>query len=73
MNPITEAKEITPVKAIAVACGVSRQAVDKWERFGMPRTEFTNETDYCAIISRLTKRKVTKARLLSWTQELRAA
>lgn len=71
MNPITEAKQLVTVKVVAAACDVTIGAVNKWEKNGMPRTEFSKETNYSSIISSLTNRKVTKSRLLSWTLELR--
>jgi ribosome-binding protein aMBF1 (putative translation factor) len=66
-NPITEAIEIVGLSALASELGITYQAIRKWEKAGrMPRTEFTKETDYSKEIERLTKRKVTKNRLLEW-------
>lgn len=54
-------------KIVASECGLrSQQAVMKWMRAGkLPRTEWTGETNYSAVIERLTKKKFTKAMLLS--------
>lgn len=42
--------------AVAKACGVSRQAADKWIRSGqLPRTEYTGETHYAESIAGLAK------------------
>lgn len=38
---------------VAKACGVSYQAVRKWEKKGLPRTEWTGETNYSEAISQL--------------------
>lgn len=44
--------EVVGLKELAAACGVSYQAVRKWEsKNRFPRTEFTGETDYAARIA----------------------
>ena len=46
-NPVTLAIEHLGLTPLARACGVSYQAVRKWQRQGrFPRTEWTGETDY---------------------------
>ena len=51
---------------LAVALGVSYQAVRKWQKAGrMPRTEWTGESRYAEIIEELTGGHVTKSALLS--------
>lgn len=42
-------------RIVASECGRSVQAVLKWMEKGLPRTEWTGETDYCSVIERLTK------------------
>ena len=52
---ITEARE-----TVAAACGVTRQAVEHWERDGIPgKHVLTLET--------IAKRKVTMRELLEWS------
>lgn len=40
-------------KTVAVACGLSYEAVRKWLANGLPRTEFSGETEYAETICRL--------------------
>ena len=48
-------KEAGGAQAVATACGLrSYQAVNKWIKHGMPRTEYTGETQYARTISRMT-------------------
>lgn len=48
----TRLKEIGIAK-VAKACGVSVQAVYKWTRKGLPRTEWTGETSHAKTIATL--------------------
>lgn len=50
--------------AVAKATGKSYQAVLKWMAKGLPRTEWTGETNYAAAIERLTEGKFSRAELL---------
>lgn len=61
---ISEAVKIIGLRPLAEACGVSYQAVRKWEKNGMPRTEWTGETSYSETIESLCGGRVTKAQLL---------
>ena len=73
-NPITEAIEVIGVRELAKQCGLmSYQAVLKWQEKGLPRTEWTGETNYSAVIERLTKKKISRSRLLEWSQARRVA
>ena len=45
---------------VAKACGVSYQAVRKWEKKGLPRTEWTGETRYAEAISNLSNGQFAK-------------
>lgn len=52
-------------QAVATACGgITYQAVNKWIRKGMPRTEYTGETQYSLTISRMTGGKYSIGELL---------
>lgn len=52
-------------RAVAIQCGKSTQAVMKWMDRGLPRTEWTGETDYSSVIERLAKDpQFSKSRLL---------
>ena len=52
-------------KIVASECGVSYQAVLKWMDKGLPRTEWTGETDYASVLIRLSKdERITRERLL---------
>jgi predicted site-specific integrase-resolvase len=65
-NLITEAIEIVGLQPLADGLGVTYQAIRKWEKAGrLPRTEWTGETNYAALIERLTKRRVTRKALLA--------
>jgi DNA-binding transcriptional regulator YdaS (Cro superfamily) len=64
-NLISEAIEIVGLGDLAKACGVSYQAVRKWEAAGrLPRTEWTGETHYATAIETATAGKVTQQKLL---------
>lgn len=65
-NLISQAIEIIGIHVLAEACGVSYQAVRKWEAAGrLPRTDWTGETNYSEIIERLSKGRITKKALLT--------
>lgn len=66
-NLITKAIEIAGLLPIAKECGVTYQAVRKWEEQGrMPRTEWTGETNHSEKIELITDGKVSRAQLLKW-------
>lgn len=70
MNAISRAIEIAGLSPLASACGVTYQAIRKWERRGrLPRTEHTGETRYAEAIERATRGRVKRTELLA----LRAA
>jgi hypothetical protein len=49
---------------LARACGVTYPSVFKWLASGrLPRTELTDETDYCSKIEALTRGKYTREAL----------
>lgn len=63
---ITVAIDHVGLSKLAKACDVTYQAIRKWEKAGrLPRTEWTGETDYSAIIETETDGKVTKSQLLN--------
>ena len=70
-NPVTEAIEIVGLQALADGCGVSYQAVRKWEKKGLPRSEWTGETNHSHVIEKLTKKLIKRSRLIKWTESLR--
>ena len=53
-------KRAGSLSEIGSACEVSTTAVWKWTRYGLPRTEWTGETNYSGIISGLLKKKGIK-------------
>jgi len=64
-NLITEAIKIVGLQKLAKSSNVTYPAVRKWEKSGrLPRTEWTGETNYAAIIERETGGQVTRAALL---------
>lgn len=68
-NPITKAIEIAGLQPLAAACGVTYQAVYKWEilwdeQRRMPRTEYMGETNHAANIEKATNGEVTRDELL---------
>jgi hypothetical protein len=67
MNAISIAVEKVggPVAA-AKACGIRRQAVDKWLNKGsLPRTEYTGETDYARRLAEASGGQFSAAWLLA--------
>jgi len=51
--------------AVARACGVRQQTVFRWVHDGkLPRTDWTGETDYSAVISEMDGVSVTRDELL---------
>jgi hypothetical protein len=61
------------IQRIAAALGVTYPAVHKWRKMGMPRTEWTGETDYAAKIEVLTDGAITAQKLLSERRGVRLA
>lgn len=59
--------------ALAKACGVRQPTVHGWKKKGLPRTEWTGETDYSGAIERLSDGAYTKARLLNGERVTEAA
>lgn len=45
---------------VARACGVKQPTVFGWTKTGLPRTDWTGETNYSAIIAELTGGKCTR-------------
>jgi hypothetical protein len=64
-NLISKAINETSLNCIALACGVTYQAVRKWESKGrLPRTEWTGETDHASKIEEATGGTVSRGELL---------
>lgn len=54
------------VAVVARVCGLTPKAVYKWiERGSLPRTEFTGETDYAALIANASGGKYTATEIRS--------
>ncbi len=79
-NLITEAIDLcgvmstdneSGVMVIANECGVVRQAVKKWEKNGLPDTDFSGKTNYSEIIQRITGNQILSSELLAWTKRYR--
>lgn len=58
-------KEAGGQSAVARACGVAQPTVFGWTRKGLPRTEWTGETNYASVIEALTDGRFPKQKLLS--------
>ena len=63
-NLMSKAIEEAGLQPLADACGVTYQAVRKWEKNGLPRTEWTGETNHAEAIEIATNGKVKKSALL---------
>ena len=64
-NLVTQAVVIVGLRALARSCGVTYQAVRKWESRGrLPRTDWTGETSYASKIEEATKGVITREQLL---------
>ena len=65
-NLITKAIQIVGIYKLGKACGISYQAIYRWEAKGrLPRTEWTGETDYASRIEEATKGVITRDQLLN--------
>jgi len=69
MNPLERAIDIAGWEALVKGLGRTRQAILKWKRAGrLPRTEFSNETNYAEEINRITDGAVSSEELLDWSR-----
>lgn len=66
-NPLSKAIGIIGLGPLAKACGRTYQAVQKWERGGLPASELTGGTQYAAIIADITNNQVTVRELWDWS------
>lgn len=65
MNHLQRAINEFGTQRIAVLCGVTYQAVQRWYRLGqLPRTEWTNETQYATKIEKLSKKNYRRSDLI---------
>ena len=72
MNKIERAKKaINSIgqTRLAKACGVKQPAVYEWTIRGLPRTEWTGETSYSAIIEKLSRGEFTRDWMLNGDTE----
>jgi len=68
-NLITQAIAQVGLGKLAAACGVSYQALRKWEKAGrLPRTDWTGETDYAEAIEQATASTISRACLRTWSE-----
>lgn len=68
-NLITQAIEQVGLGKLAAACGVSYQALRKWEKAGrLPRTDWTGETDYAEAIEQATESTISRGVLRAWSE-----
>lgn len=74
-TPLQVAIDQVGLTQLAKACGVSHQAVRKWQRQGrLPRTEWTGETAYAAAIEQATAGEVKRDVLMAkWPPALAEA
>ena len=70
MNLLTQAIEHAGgITALSRFCGVTYQAVRRWEVAGrLPRTEITGETQYATAIAKATRGKITRKQLMTLTK-----
>ena len=59
MNYISLAIEKAGLQPLAKKCGVSYQAIRRWEKQGLPRSEWSGDSNYAAKIVKATKGAVT--------------
>ncbi len=65
-NLINIAITIVGLNPLAAACSVTRQAIRRWEKAGrVPRSDWTNETNYSKIIEIETGGEITRTELLN--------
>lgn len=72
MEPLVTAIKLIGLQPLASGCGVTYQALRKWQRQGLPRSEWSGETTYAETIERMTEGRITKAALLEASRKLRA-
>lgn len=70
-NPITALINKLGLAAAASACGVTYQAVRKWEKGGLPRSEWTGETRHAEKLAAASGGLVTAHALLEWSLSIR--
>ncbi len=59
------------LNTLATACGVTYQAIQRWERDGLPHSEYSGATEYAKKIERMTDGRVKAAQLLEWSKRHR--
>jgi len=59
--------EHTTFAAIARECKLTRQAVKRWRKDGMPFSIHTGETNYDLVISKITGNAVTPGQIKAWS------
>lgn len=70
-NLISKAVETCGLGAIAVACDVSYQAVQRWRTGGLPHTDHSGETFHAKNIEKATGEAVKAVDLLEWSKKFR--
>jgi len=70
-NPISLLIERLKLSVVASKCGVTHQAVRKWEKSGLPRSEWTGETQHAKRLAELSDGDLTVDDLLGWSRQVR--
>ena len=64
VNYISTAITLVGLQPLAATCGVTYQALRKWEKNGrLPRTEYSGETQYAALIAAVCREKDPRTRI----------
>ena len=65
-DPLKAAIDQIGLQPAGKLCNVSWQAVAKWLKEGLPRSEWTGETKYAEILAKATNGKVKKKAILEF-------
>ena len=69
-NLISKSIRLVGAPSLARLLGVTKQAIWKWRNQGrLPRTEWTGETNYAAMIEKATNGAVTRDDLLDFPKK----
>ena len=65
-DPLRSAIDEVGLQPAGRLCNVTWQAVAKWLKDGLPRSEWTGETNYAEILSKETGGKISKKAILDY-------